>query len=146
MVMVAVRGRPVAHSQPVNETSDEGERVKDVDFQVELTSIAQLTPAWDAGGVPEAAIRAAGAENREAYAGVVGVRTDTLTFSVRDYGTSPKRWAICGVTGKFRGASSEFWLLARRELDWLRVVRWTPADASWGRVSALADSVARTTR
>jgi hypothetical protein len=147
MVMAAVRARAIAHGEPKDGTSDEGEKVRDVDFQVELTSIAQLTPAA-AVGVGGDSIRAAGAQDREAYVAVVGLRTDTLTFSIRDYVGSAvgQRWAMCGLTGEVRDAASEFWSLIWREPNWMTVVRWTPADASWSRLKALADSVTKATR
>ena len=80
---------------------------------------------------------------KEAYAAVVTPRVDTLTIALRDYTTLPKRWAICGVTGKVRGAPLPYWAFLRSEPAWVQVVRWTPASGSWSNVKSLADSVAR---
>ena len=62
--------------------------------------------------------------------------------ALRDYATLPKRWAICGVTGRVRGAPLPYWAFLRREPAWVQVVRWTPASGSWSTVKALADSIA----
>ena len=145
MLMVAVRARPIGHDDPVNDAALTGAPVKQIDFRVEVTSVAQLTPAW-AAGLSEAEIRERFVPNTDQYTAAVGLRIDTLTLFIRDYQSPPARWAVCEINGAVRGAASEVWAFIQPEPTWVNVVRWTPPASSWATVRALADSAAAVTR
>lgn len=139
-LMAAVRARPLGHDSVQVETSDDGAAMREIRWRVELTSVAQLAPAG-AADRPSAPPTDTAAANKEPYTASVGVRVDTLFVTLREDSTAVHRWQLCDVTGDVREGSTGYWMFIDREPAWLRVTRWTPADASWQRVEALTDSI-----
>ena len=139
-VMAAVRLRPVGHDSPRAGTTDLGAPTTTVDWHVETTSVAQLDPGWDAESVHVQPGDSIGT-NQERYVATVGVRLDTLTISMVEDPSAEQRWQVCNVGGPMRPGSTGYWMFLEDVPNWVQVVRWTPANASWSRVITLADSM-----
>ena len=96
-----------------------GRSVPRVNFRVEVTSAARL-----------ALIDTVSPDQNYPYQVTVGAAVDTIVVGVSRSRTSRPEWHACPTTD-----------FAQRDLPWVHVLRWQPADASWDRVRQVADSI-----
>lgn len=107
-------------------------------YAVELTSAARMVPNWIAG----VTYRNDSVPGDEAYVMEVGPQVDTVVVRLEDLRTLKPRWAVCTPNHPRAAEGQGFWMFANESKRWQTPVLWRPADASWARIRALADSLA----
>ena len=121
-MVAAVRVR-VLGTEPdtaaLNWTLRNGRLVPRVNFRVEVTSAARL-----------ALVDTVAPGDTYPYEVTVGAFVDTINVAVSRSPASRPEWHACPSTD-----------LAQRDMNWVHVLRWQPADASWDRVRQVADSI-----
>lgn len=139
----AVSARPIRRTHAELEPAGYVRPMRRATYDVEVRSVAMLVPQWIAKFPLDSTMM-----NTFPYQGVIGARTDTFSVSIGQMvdPTSRAGWNACDPTGPAVsvGDGPGFWYFAHA-IDQpnkdMRVVRWVPADGSWARVVALADSV-----
>jgi hypothetical protein len=139
--LVIARARPLGSDSIASGTTDAANvSFKYADFRIEVTSVARLVPAdslaWEH-------VSDSLRENSDPYEITISARVDTLQLTVLDYSTSQQRWAVCDPYGHVDGVESPYWGLITGLGAGIRIVRWSPPEASWASVQRLADSVQR---
>jgi hypothetical protein len=105
-------------------------------FTVEVTSAARMEPAWALELPPDSTV-----PYDQAYAVTATPGVDTFEIALQDVAPMSPRWAMCDPVRAASSPQSPFWFFAHAADDWVKPVRWMPADASWNRVRSLADSL-----
>lgn len=121
--MVAAARVRVLGTEPdtaaLNWTLRNGRLVPRVNFRVEVTSAARL-----------ALLDTVAPGETYPYQVTVGAFMDTIVVAMSRSRTSRPEWHACPTTD-----------FAQRDVPWVHVLRWQPADASWDRVRQVADSI-----
>jgi hypothetical protein len=78
----------------------------------------------------------------EAYVVDVRPRVDTVAVDVEDLGDHEPRWAVCSPAHFRSLPGHQAWSFLQESRRWPKPIQWKPADATWERIRALADSLA----
>jgi len=151
----AVALRPLGHSGAGRDSSSEYPLVvRRTTFSVEVKSVAIMVPQWIARFPVDSGPR----DSEEMYAGVIAPRVDTFSIALSQVlgyvqrpdappDTDPPdvRWTVCDPGGPAvsDGDGPGFWGFAHARSRWMDIRHWTPADGTWERIVALADSAHR---
>ena len=111
--------------------------MKQTSFRVEVTSAAYFIPNWIAKVPNDNTV----VPFDEAYVAEVGPRVDTVEIVLDDLGDRDPRWGVCAPTYGGDAAGFQYWSFLRESRRWLKPIQWKPADATWERIRALADSL-----
>ena len=142
--IAVAKARPLTYDSIASGSTDMGNvPFKYTEFRIEVSSVARLVRP---DSVPSETISDSVREYTEPYEVTVSPRVDTLRISVMDYGTSRKRWSVCGAYGFVAGIESPYWGFVKNLDHDIRVVRWNPPDASWAGLRGMADSIRRASR
>lgn len=141
MFVTAVSAVPVGHGAPERDSTSFDAPVTNLAYRIAVRSVARFTPASGDSSI-HVEMRLP-SDSTEWYEAFVSPRVDTMTLTVTDYGEDAgrPRWAVCDLFGRLPDVESPYFGFLPRAASWIRVVRWSPAGASWARIRALADSL-----